>query len=60
MCAVAAKGGHFKLLQWLHEMQCPWDYRISKYIAKSGNLEHIKWLYKCGAPFYDDILYSAT
>ena len=49
-CMMAAGGGHFKLLQSLHDYGCPWNRNALLYAALSGHFDIIKYLTECGCP----------
>jgi hypothetical protein len=50
-CSNAAKFGHFKLLQWLHEQGCLWDYSTFSSAARFGKIDMLEWLYHKECPW---------
>ena len=44
----------------MHENGCPWDDITVAEVAKSGNLEMLKWLNECGCVFNSEILLDAV
>ena len=50
-CSYAVRGGHFQVLQWLHENGCPWDADTFAAAAEAWNLELLKWLYQRKCPW---------
>ena len=51
LCAAAARGGQFEVLEWLRENECPWDFRTCAEAAKGGHLEVVKWARAKGCPW---------
>ena len=51
LCASAARGGQFEVLEWLRENECPWDFRTCAGAAKRGHLEVLKWARENGCPW---------
>ena len=43
ICALAARGGHLEVLQWLREHGCPWDAWTCELAARGGHLEALQW-----------------
>ena len=44
MCAMAASGGHIKVLGWLRQYGCPWEEDTCCEAAEAGHLDVLKWL----------------
>jgi hypothetical protein len=58
--ALAAKGGHLAVLQWVREQGCRWDGKedgdehhaiTSYYAARAGHLEVLRWLREKDCPW---------
>ena len=53
-CALAARGGHLHVLQWLRAdgcrllERCPWDGRTCQFAAMNGHLHVLQWAYENG------------
>ena len=43
ICGYAAKYGHFDILKWARENNCPWDAHTCVYAAENGHFEILKW-----------------
>jgi len=55
VCALAAKGGHLGVLQWLRKEKnglprCPWDCDTVSYAAENGHLHILEWATTNGCP----------
>jgi hypothetical protein len=49
---IAAGNGHLKVLEWLHNNNCPFDKnKCMNAATESGNFKVVKWLYKIGCTF---------
>jgi hypothetical protein len=59
-CAYAAEHGHFLVLQWLHELGCPWDKQTCSNAACKGNLDLLKWARTNGCPWDEDTCANAA
>ena len=58
-CRHAASFGHLKLLKWLHEQGCPWDFRTFISAAQFGNIEMMEWLYQKKCP-WNELTFSSA
>ena len=53
--AEASKWGHFTLLKWLRDKNCPWDKSTCYHAAINGHLEILKWVKQNNCPFEFDV-----
>jgi hypothetical protein len=42
-CALAARGGHLKVLKWLRQHNCPWDWETTHVAWENGHEELWHW-----------------
>ena len=47
-CALAARGGHRKVLKWARAHGCPWDDQTCTYAAQEGHLGVLRWAWMNG------------
>ena len=63
-CVSAARGGHLKLLQWLHKHHCPWNCftltTAMSYGMRIKNLELAKWVSSQGCPWTREVVDSVN
>jgi len=52
-CTIAAKGGHFAVLQYLHESGCPWDMFTCRAAVEGGHLQILQYAIENGCPWDD-------
>jgi|TARA_B110000459_G_C16457452_1_gene423610 hypothetical protein len=50
MCAEAAWGGHFEVLQWARANGCPWDTSTCSKAEERGHDHVLEWAKANGAP----------
>jgi hypothetical protein len=48
---VRGGGGHFEVLKWARENDCPWDELTCTSAALGGHLEVLKWARENGCPW---------
>ena len=51
LCAIAAEGGHLKLLQWARANGCLWGKYTCASAAFGGHLEVLQWAHANGCPW---------
>ena len=50
LCCLTAKAGHLKMLQWLKDEGCPWDFKTCASAAREGHYKLLKWAVQAGCP----------
>jgi|TARA_B110000114_G_scaffold74000_1_gene78371 hypothetical protein len=51
LCKVAARGGQFLVLKWMHENSCPWNAGTCAFAAWGGHLGVLQWARAKGCPW---------
>jgi hypothetical protein len=57
---VATLYGNIKLMKWLKENRCPWNYCTFSFATQHGNLENMKWLLDIKCSLDSSIFYYAA
>jgi hypothetical protein len=59
-CYLAARAGHFHILQWAQENDCKWDEKTCTAAAKAGHLHILQWARDNGCDWDSDTCKAAA
>ena len=56
----AARGGHWDVVWWLHDIGSPWDGKTCSEIARHGDVEMLRWARSRGCPWDEGTCIAAA
>ena len=55
-CEYAAREGHLDVLKYLHEHDCPWDWRACRIAHRNNEIDCLNYLIEQKCPGFEEFL----